>query len=100
MYRSSRPTSTLLATALLFMTALFAACGDTPAPVAPETTADISFDAVAANAGPPDSDDWIVVFKPGVADPPGLARAIVNSAGGTLRLGFGNKFSRIEPLAT
>ena len=87
MYRSSRPSLTPLATALL-LTALFAGCGDTPAPVAPETTADISFDAVAANAGPPGSDDWIVVFKPGVADPPGLARAIVNSAGGTLRFTY------------
>jgi subtilisin family serine protease len=88
MYRSSRPSSTLLATALLFMTALFVACGDSPPPVAPETAADISFDAVAANAGPPGSDDWIVVFKPGVADPPGLARGLVKNAGGTLRFTY------------
>ncbi len=29
--------------------------------------------------------DWIVVFRPGVADPPGLARRLVEGAGGRLK---------------
>ncbi|MCK5484053.1 MAG: S8 family peptidase, partial [Gemmatimonadetes bacterium] len=87
MRRSSRP-STLLPITILSATIVFAACGDTPPPVAPESPTDISFDAVSANATQPGPDDWIVVFKSGVADPPGLARALVNSAGGTLRFTY------------
>jgi len=87
MRRSFRP-STLLPITILSATFVFAACGDTPAPVAPETPADISFDAVSANATQPGPDDWIVVFKPGVVDPPGLARRLVNEHGGSLRLTY------------
>ncbi|HKK93700.1 MAG TPA: S8 family serine peptidase [Longimicrobiales bacterium] len=36
-------------------------------------------------AGP---NDWIVVFRPGVGDPPGLARRMVNEAGGRLRFTY------------
>jgi subtilisin family serine protease len=35
-------------------------------------------------------DDWIVVFRPGVGDPPGLARRLVAEHGGTLRFTYRN----------
>ena len=87
MSRSS-PSLTLLPITLLSAAFVFAACGDSSTPVAPETPADVAFDAVTANVGQPGPDDWIVVFKPGVADPPGLARRLVSEHGGTLRFTY------------
>jgi subtilisin family serine protease len=84
MSRSFRP-SGLPATLLAALA--FSACGDAPF-VAPESPADIAFDAVAAQAAQPGPDDWIVVFKPGVADPPGLARQLINEHGGALRFTY------------
>jgi subtilisin family serine protease len=84
MSRSFRP-SILPVTFLLAVA--FAACGDAPF-VAPEAPSDIAFDAVAANAAQAGPDDWIVVFKPGVADPPGLARRLVSEHGGHLRFTY------------
>ena len=88
MRRSFRPSTTLLPITLLTATLFVAACGDSPAPVAPETPADIAFDAVAARAAQPGPDDWIVVFKPGVADAPGLARRLIDEHGGKLRFTY------------
>jgi subtilisin family serine protease len=84
MRRSLHSSATLPVT--LLSAIVFAACGDAPlvAPRAP----DIAFDAVAANAAQPGPDDWIVVFKPGVADPPGLARQLVSAHGGTIRFTY------------
>jgi hypothetical protein len=84
MSRSFRPS--ILPVALLSAVAL-AACGDAPF-VAPETPSEIAFDAVVANAAQPGPDSWIVVFKPGVADPPGLARRLVTEHGGQLRFTY------------
>jgi len=86
MKRSLRSSATLLPITLL-SAIVFAACGDAPF-VAPEAPADVAFDAVAANAAQPGPDDWIVVFKPGVADPPGLARRLVSEHGGTIRFTY------------
>ena len=88
MRRSFRPSTALLPITLLTATLFVAACGDSPVPLAPETPADIAFDAVAARAAQPGPDDWIVVFKPGVADPPGLARRLIDEHGGTLRFTY------------
>ncbi|MEJ2340094.1 MAG: hypothetical protein P8Y15_14565, partial [Gemmatimonadales bacterium] len=84
MSRSFRPS--ILPVALLSAVAL-AACGDAPF-VAPETPSEIAFDAVVANAAQPGPDSWIVVFNPGVADPPGLARRLVTEHGGQLRFTY------------
>ncbi len=85
MRRSWRSSATLPIT--LLSAIVFAACGDAPV-VAPKAPPDIVFDAVAASAGQPGPDDWIVVFKPGVADPPGLARRLVSAHGGTIRFTY------------
>lgn len=61
-----------------------AACADGTGPVAPAVP-EVSPAAVSAGAGQVDSDGWIVVFKPGVADPPGLARQLVDRHGGSIR---------------
>jgi subtilisin family serine protease len=81
MSRSFRPS---ILPITLLSAVVFAACGDAPF-VAPEAPPEIAFDAMAANAAQPGSDDWIVVFKPGVADPPGLARRLLSQHGGRLR---------------
>jgi subtilisin family serine protease len=88
MTRSPRFSIVVLPAVLLSAALLAAACGDSPAPLAPETPADLAFDALAAKVGQLDRDDWIVVFKPGVADPPGLARRLVNEHGGSLRFTY------------
>jgi subtilisin family serine protease len=82
MRRSLRSSATLPTTVLSAIA--FAACGDAPV-VGPEAPPEIALDAVAANAAQPGTEDWIVVFKPGLADPPGLARRLVSENGGTLR---------------
>lgn len=63
--------------------AALAACADEPtAPRAPAAAADApAFGQVGSGAIP---DRYIVVFKPGVADAPGLARRLVAAQGGTL----------------
>lgn len=58
----------VLASALMLLTG---ACSDASSPAEP-----------TVDAG---SDAWIVVFKSDVADPPGLARQIVNEHGGRVR---------------
>jgi subtilisin family serine protease len=53
-----------------------------PAAPAASTAADV---AAAAAPGQPIADEYIVVFKDDVADPPGLARALAAAHGGALR---------------
>jgi hypothetical protein len=72
---------------LLFLVfGLLTACGDgTQDLFVPEglgKTGDEVAPSMAAQATPT---DWIVVFEPGVADPPGLARRLVADARGSLR---------------
>jgi subtilisin family serine protease len=85
--RQSSPRSTLTTPVAWLATALFIACGDS-VPVGPEAPAEIAFDAVSAKAAGPGADDWIVVFQPGVADAPGLARQLLDAHGGTLRFTY------------
>ncbi len=81
--------STTLASALLLPAALYmAACGDLPAPVEPEAPQEIALSAAEAQAAQVGADDWIVVFRSDVADPPGLARALVAQHGGSLRFTY------------
>ncbi len=70
------------------MLVLLTACGDAhQGPVGPELPSEsqLSEGAAASAAGP---SDWIVVFRPGVADPPGLARRLVGQAGSSLRFTY------------
>lgn len=66
---------------LLLVPAMLAACQDAPAPMAaaPETGAAL---LRSPNAIP---GEYIVVFKDGVADAPGLSRQLTAAHGGTLR---------------
>ena len=49
------------------------------------TEPDVAPEAASMNALTVGADDWIVVFKPGTADAPGLARRLVAANGGTVR---------------
>jgi len=75
----------------LLLVALSTACGDQTQELLvpedlPRTQEAVSL-ALTPQAGP---DDWIVVFRPGVADPPGLARRLVTEANGRLRFTYRN----------
>jgi subtilisin family serine protease len=73
----------------LSVTVAFAACDDSSRdPLEPdfaEVTTQSTGVSAQAVSGP---DDWIVVFNDDVADPPGLARALVAQAGGSLRFTY------------
>ena len=60
--------------------ALVVACSDAPAPAGPELDAGAPRFA-AHGAGPALADAYIVVFRPGVADAPGLARRLAADNG-------------------
>ncbi|MBV9772474.1 MAG: S8 family peptidase [Gemmatimonadetes bacterium] len=63
---------------------LLAACQDSPAPLAPSDTPASSV-AAAPAGGEPIPDQYIVVFKSGVADVPGLARQLTAAHGSSPR---------------
>ena len=83
-----RLSKTLALPALLPAALYFAACGDATGPLEPEAPQEISLSAAQAQAPMVGPDDWIVVFQSDVADPPGLARALVAQYGGTLSLTY------------
>ena len=71
----------------LLIASLVVACEGGLTPVAPETP-NASLD-VAASRGPlVGPDDWIVVFRDDVVDPPGLARQLIATHGGSLRFTY------------
>ena len=71
----------------LLIASLVVACDGGPSPVAPEAS-NASLD-VAASRGPlVGPDDWIVVFRDDVVDPPGLARQLIATHGGSLRFTY------------
>ena len=60
---------------------VLAGCAEGPIPTEPD-----SADEFAASARPAvGADDWIVVFRDDVQDPPGLARRLASESGATLR---------------
>ncbi|MEE8446968.1 MAG: S8 family serine peptidase [Gemmatimonadota bacterium] len=71
----------------LLIASLIVACDGGPSPVAPEApNASLN---VAASRGPlVGPDDWIVVFRDDVVDPPGLARQLIATHGGSLRFTY------------
>jgi subtilisin family serine protease len=72
------------AVTLLALVAI-AACSDTSQDALGPTTEALTTAPLQARAAP---NDWIVVFRPGVADAPGLARQLVANAGGSLRFTY------------
>lgn len=86
--RSSRPWMLLA----LATTLLFAACQDQSLITEPESSPELGqvsqdqpIEFQGTQVGP---DDWIVVFHPGTADPPGLARRLVGQHGGSIRFTY------------
>lgn len=71
----------------LLIASLVVACDGGPGPVAPQSpNASLN---VAASRGPlVGPDDWIVVFRDDVVDPPGLARQLIATHGGSLRFTY------------
>ena len=65
----------------------FVGCQTDRLPSEPEPQADSQLSASAQAAGI-GADDWIVVFKEGTQDPPGLARRLVATNGGSIRFTY------------
>ena len=63
----------------------FVGCQDDRLPSEPESEGQLSASAQAVGVG---ADDWIVVFKDGTVDPPGLARRLVAANGGSIRFTY------------
>jgi len=62
-----------------------AGCQDSPLPTEPDTEVDLPALTASVQDGAVGADDWIVVFKDGTKDPPGLANKLVADHGGTIR---------------
>ncbi len=63
----------------------FVGCTGDRLPSEPEPESQFSASVQAAGVG---ADDWIVVFKDGTQDPPGLARRLVAANGGSIRFTY------------
>jgi len=63
----------------------FVGCQSDHLPSEPEPESQFSVSAQATGIG---ADDWIVVFKEGTQDPPGLARRLVAANGGSIRFTY------------
>jgi len=74
---------------LLLPLVLAAGCSDSHQDLVEPAVPAISFQSAPAS-GPvqAQTNDWIVVFKPGVADPPGLAMRLVGEAAGNLKFTY------------
>lgn len=57
-------------------------CTDRPIPTEPDSRPDLASTSAPGTVG---ADDWIVVFRDDVADPPGLARRLAAENGATVR---------------
>ena len=69
-------------------TVAFVGCQDSPLPTEPEIDTELTaLTASVRNAGV-GADDWIVVFKDGTKDAPGLARKLVADHGGNVRFTY------------
>ncbi len=62
-----------------------ASCQDASLPTEPELTTDLDAITASVQESGVGADDWIVVFKEGTNDPPGLAKKLVADHGGTIR---------------
>jgi len=69
-------------------TLVWTGCQTDQLPTEPESQVDRSLSASAVQGTGVSADDWIVVFKDGTQDPPGLARRLVEANGGSLRFAY------------
>lgn len=65
-------------------------CQDASLPTEPELTTDLAAITASVQEAGVGADDWIIVFKEGTHDPPGLARKLVAEHGGTIRYAYQN----------
>jgi subtilisin family serine protease len=66
-------------------TLAFVGCQDDPLPTEPVLETDLSAMTASVQEAGVGADDWIVVFKDGTHDPPGLAKKLTAEHGGTVR---------------
>ncbi len=66
-------------------TLAFVGCQDDPLPTEPVLETDLSAMTASVQEAGIGADDWIVVFKDGTHDPPGLAKKLTAEHGGTVR---------------
>jgi serine protease len=66
----------------------FVGCQDGPLPTEPVPEADLPALTASVQEVSVGADDWIVVFKPGTKDPPGLAKRLTAEHGGTVRSSY------------
>ena len=65
-----------------------AACADDPLPTEPVLETDLPALTASVQDAGVGADDWIVVFKDGTKDPPGLARKLTTDHGGSVRFTY------------
>jgi len=66
----------------------WAGCHTDRLPTDPDPQVEAQLTASAASGATVGADDWIVVFKAGTTDPPGLARRLVAANGGSIRFTY------------
>ena len=64
---------------------VFVGCQDAPLPTEPVVETDLPAMTASVQDAGVGADDWIVVFKDGTHDPPGLAKMLTAEHGGTVR---------------
>jgi subtilisin family serine protease len=70
-----------------------ASCQDASLPTEPELTTDLDAITASVQQSGVGADDWIIVFKEGTKDPPGLAKKLVADHGGTIRYTYQHALS-------
>ena len=66
----------------------FVGCQDDPLPTEPVLETDLSPLTASVQDAGVGADDWIVVFKDGTKDPPGLAKKLTAEHGGNVRFTY------------
>ena len=74
--------------AFLLAALAFAGCQDKPLPTEPVLETELPAVTASVQDAGVGVDDWIVVFKDGTKDPPGLARKLVAEHGGKIRFTY------------
>jgi len=66
----------------------FVGCQDSPLPTEPEIDTELTALTASVRDAGIGADEWIVVFRDGTNDPPGLAKKLVADHGGTIRFTY------------